>query len=168
MSTTSLTCMVVGGNYQIVQKGHEEGYPESWGIFLLRFLRDSGFADMASFIKTIREKTEPTDISYARDSLSCEWCYIIDVDNGTFEVYKGYNKTPLVPTERFVFLQGEPVHGKYYPVNLVHSFDIFNLPNDLRFIGLTDPKQEDMFEDEEIDDEEWNDYEEYDEDDDTE
>lgn len=164
MSTTSLTCMVVNGEYKVVQKGSEEGYPESWGVFLLRFLRDTGFAGMTDFITTIRKTTDPTDISYARDSLACEWCYIIDIDKGTFEVYKGYNKTPLDSSERFAFLQGEPIHGKYYPVYLIRSFDIFSLPDDLRFLAFTDPVQEDLFDDEEIDEEEWNDYEEYDED----
>ena len=33
--------------------------------------------------------------SFLADSLFCEWAYIINLDAGTLEIYKGFNKNPL-------------------------------------------------------------------------
>lgn len=47
------------------------------------------------------------DLEFAGASLYCEWAYVLDFDANTFEVYKGFNKEPLAPTERFAFLPVE-------------------------------------------------------------
>lgn len=67
-------------------------------------------------------------LDFAKDSLYCEWAYVIDLDKRTFEVYKGFNKKPVNKSERF---QSEPQKGKeeqYYPVRLVQTFSLDKLP----------------------------------------
>lgn len=43
--------------------------------------------------------------NFAADGLMCEWCYVIDLDRDTFEVYKGFGRARLPPVERFFYLQ---------------------------------------------------------------
>jgi hypothetical protein len=78
---------------------------------------------------------------FAADSLFCEFAYVIDLDFGTFEVYQGFNQSPLVETERFYHLQ-EQSEGGYYPVKLLKQFWLNNLPNEEQFIKETEPQEE--------------------------
>ena len=41
---------------------------------------------------------------FAKDSLYCEWAYIIDFDKNAFEVYKGLNTMGIRPEDRFFSL----------------------------------------------------------------
>lgn len=72
---------------------------------------------------------------FAADSLFCEWAYVIDLDKGTFEAYKGFNKSPLTEDDRFYPMQVENKHfeerrkdDQYYPVKLVRSYQLTDLP----------------------------------------
>ena len=77
---------------------------------------------------------------FAADSLFCEWAYVVDLDKGTFEVYKGFNKTPLGKGQRFRYMQDLNLHlrkdndgkfepAKYYPVRHLVTFKLKDLPN---------------------------------------
>lgn len=79
-------------------------------------------------------------IEFAADSLFCEWAYVVDLDKKTFEVYKGFNKTPLTAEDRFFFLQKEG--EDYCPVKLVKSYSLNNLPSDEDFIKECEPQEE--------------------------
>lgn len=65
-------------------------------------------------------------VEFSGDSLFCEWCYVIDLDRGTFEIFKGFNKTPLLPGDRFF---GQPVsENEYQPVRLIKTYQLNALP----------------------------------------
>ena len=82
---------------------------------------------------------------FSRDSVFCEWAYVIDFDNETFEVYKGFNEDPLKPTDRFYseVLAEYSIGSTYYPVKLVASFNLTALPSTKAFIKICDPPEED-------------------------
>jgi len=69
-----------------------------------------------------------TDSSdFVMDSLFCEWAYVIDFDDGVFEVYKGF-QTQKHDVGRFAARGGG---GPYYPVKLVGSYGFDSLPEKL-------------------------------------
>ncbi len=71
---------------------------------------------------------------FAEDSLFCEYAYVIDLDKNTFEIYTGFNKEKLSENDRFFFLQEE---GKeYYPVKLLKSYPLSELPTQDELIAL--------------------------------
>lgn len=67
-------------------------------------------------------------IGFAGDSLFCEWAYVIDFDKNTFEVYKGFNKTPLSEDERFYDIAIDSDANGYFQVRFVKSYDLCELP----------------------------------------
>jgi len=65
-------------------------------------------------------------VEFSGDSLFCEWCYVVDLDRGTFEVFKGFNKTPLLPDDRFFGWSVDK--SEYQPVRLLKSYPLNDLP----------------------------------------
>lgn len=99
--------------------------------------RDMG-ADILEYIYNQPEKRVDLigAINFAKNSLFCEWGYVVDLDKNTFEVYKGFNKTPLHKGDRFHF-NGAAADG-YYPIKLLKSYDLDNLPDDETFLKDTE------------------------------
>lgn len=65
---------------------------------------------------------------FAKDSLFCEYAYVIDLNRDVLEVYTGFNKEPLDPTDRFY--TSEPKGEEYYPVRLFKEYKFSELPED--------------------------------------
>jgi hypothetical protein len=67
---------------------------------------------------------------FLRDSLWCEWAYIINLDDETLEVYRGFQKSPH-QLGRYSRLPKTKESGNYYPVALVAAFPLNRLPTPL-------------------------------------
>lgn len=82
------------------------------------------------------------DLKFAGDSLMCEWAYVVDLDTNRFEVYKGFNKTPLTEKDRFYYLpmpERSTIDGtQFHQCKMIASFDLLNLPSDGDFLDVTE------------------------------
>lgn len=106
--------------------------------------RDTG-AKVLEFVynapATIKEIPLFNKIEFANDSLFCEWAYVIDFDKNTFEVYKGFNKTPLTKKDRFYDVTKNYArrNNEYFGIKLLKSYKLDKLPNLETFFKL-EPK----------------------------
>lgn len=110
---------------------------EQSGIFNAKYPqlnRDMGAA-ILDYIMNHDDVILKNDITFADNSLFCEWCYVIDLDKNTFEVYEGFNKSPLSEYERFYSNKCE---NGYYPVKHVISFSLNSLPSEEKFLSCFD------------------------------
>lgn len=84
--------------------------------------------------------------SFAADSLTCEWGYVLDFDAGFFEIYSGLNMDELNSTDRFYSLEKDALKlrtaGTYHPLKLVHKFPIDKLPSKQELLNLFSIKDE--------------------------
>jgi hypothetical protein len=99
------------------------------GADLLYFLDDT--CDTGNTLALIFKE------DFAADSLFCEWCYVIDLDKGSFEVFRGFNKTPLTEEDRFYYLS-DKIKNDYYPVKILTSYSLNDLPDDISFLEEKD------------------------------
>jgi hypothetical protein len=66
---------------------------------------------------------------FLRDSLFCEWAYLVNLDDGTLDVYRGFQH---VPPKRGLFAgENAPEGEKYYPCELQWQFKLDDLPRSL-------------------------------------
>lgn len=105
--------------------------------------RDTG-GEILSLIQTsapglpLRLQTD-----FAADSLFCEFAYVVDLDKGTFEVFRGFNQGgPLHETERFAFLNEKAGRG-YHPVKLLAEFKLDALPTLEEFLAQLEQQDND-------------------------
>ena len=81
------------------------------------------------------------EISFAADSLFCEWAWVIDLDAGTFEGFKGFNTDrPLTPEDRFYFLRNRET-ASYHCVILKAKWSLDALPTDEDFLAFKEPEE---------------------------
>ena len=99
--------------------------------------RDTG----SDILALIQNSTAPVplrfDVEFAADSLFCEWAYVIDFDKSTFEVFKGFNRTPLAEGERFFGATCNQAHrtDEYQPVKLAAQWTLDALPDENAFLA---------------------------------
>ncbi len=91
---------------------------------------------------------------FAGDGIFCEWGYVIDLQKNTFEVYEGFGKTPLEDDQRFKYLEETDEFKKdveerqsqnrevYYPIRMIKSYDLNNLPTKEEFLNELEPNEE--------------------------
>ena len=84
---------------------------------------------------------------FLRDSLFCEWAYIVNLDDGLFEVYRGFQREPH-DKGRYAALPLPDDAGKdyqtgkpYQPVALVAQYPLDDIPGD--WVRRVSPSEED-------------------------
>lgn len=105
----------------------KERYPQ--------FQRDCG-AEILPLIYLDKVNKVQKDLEFAQNGLFCEWCYVIDFDKNTFEVYTGFHEGESDPSWRF---HGEG-YKEYAPVKLEKSWELNNLPTEEEFIDCLKEK----------------------------
>ena len=104
---------------------------------LFPYLTRDHCAEILEIVATSKDKDIPlqNSLSFVADSLFCEWCYVVDFDTNTFEVYKGFNQTPLKKKERFFTMPPEAGQNKkYHPVRHVKTYKLGRIPKVETFI----------------------------------
>jgi len=92
------------------------------------FTRDTCAKILKVIYTATKEKEIPLadNINFSGDSLFCEWAYLINLDNDTLEVYRGFNKEPLTTADRFWTAPLD--HGEYKQIKLLRTFNLKRLP----------------------------------------
>lgn len=106
--------------------------------------RDTG-ADILNVVNSSENPIKLVDMrGFAGDSLFCEYAYVIDFDTDTFEIFKGFNKTPTPSDSRFPSGADwlEKTDG-YEPVALVQSYALDCLPSKEGFLSDLNPADDD-------------------------
>lgn len=79
-------------------------------------------------------------IDFIKDSLFCEYAYVIDLDEGTLEAYKGFNREPVPAGQRFSDI--EKNDGEYYPCKLAGKWKLNKLPSKDEFLQKLEPQED--------------------------
>jgi hypothetical protein len=87
------------------------------------FSRDVGAGILPYIQNNASPKLLPSSIDFAANSLFCEWCYVVNLDDNVLEVYRGFTNQPLTESDRFFFLQ-HALDCDRFPVKIVASFDL--------------------------------------------
>lgn len=92
--------------------------------------RDTGAKVLQWIVEQYRAGKWPiglkSDLSFAADSLYCEFCYVIDLQKNELETLVGFNKSPLSEGERFAHMCRQ--HPGFYPVRSLKVYALDNLP----------------------------------------
>lgn len=121
-----------------IRREHILGWSSIWP----ELSRDTG-----ANILEIVQRSEPglklkNDIDFAAESLFCEWAWVIDLDAGTFEGYRGFNQSKkLKPDDRFYFLVEKEKHG-YMAITLAAKWSLDELPEEDAFLEAFNEEEE--------------------------
>jgi len=96
-------------------------------------------AEVLSLIQNGNCRFKEMVLRFAKDSLFCEWVYLINLDTDAFEVYVGYVQKQ--PPKENIF-GNEKNEAGYYPCKLVKSYSITELPTREKFIEDLDSREE--------------------------
>lgn len=104
------------------------------------FTRNMG-SEVLEYLVSTENPIVVLDEKFAQDSLMCEWVYVIDLDSMNFDIYEGFNNTPLAECELF-YTDGNEEREGYYPVRLVKSYPLNFLPDEDEFLADLEPEEE--------------------------
>lgn len=153
MGTRHLVMIQAHNKIKLAKYEQMDGYPEGAGAEILEFLKlynpnllrsklsrviFTGYCNEADLDSGAREILEKiifgkgklkviNSIEFAKDSLFCEWGYLINLDTMEFEVYKGNNEEKLDKSERF-YCNNVQISPGYYPIRLVRKYSLNKLP----------------------------------------
>lgn len=108
--------------------------------------RDTGAKILGIVAGATGEIKLQNSLDFSQDSLFCEWAYVIDFDQNTFEIYQGFNETPLEESERFYTADQKEDENGMYPVKLLKSFDLSELPSEEEFLEICEPAEDEPVE----------------------
>jgi len=148
LKRNALKCSYISNDeYKELTKDYADNDGDKFFSKYPQFSRDTG-SDILSLIANADEGLKLwDDYNFAADSLFCEWAYVIDFDKNTFEVYEGFNQTPLEAHERFFGMVCERYANKkssdvYHPVKLKKVFSLLDLPTTEEFLLELEPPDE--------------------------
>lgn len=117
--------------------------PEQIHWFNTYMTRDLGAKILTSVANSKdKEILLRNELPFVADSLFCEWAYVIDFDAGTFEVYRGFQKSPPPKGERFADIKSEEKGSEYFPVALAKKYKLSKLPSKEKFLKDLKEKNE--------------------------
>jgi len=75
-------------------------------------------------LKTLEAGVMIDSIGFINDSLFCEWAYIVNLDEETLEIYRGFQEKP----HTFGRYATNTTASKYYPCAIVATFSLTDIP----------------------------------------
>jgi hypothetical protein len=117
--------------YDIYENNFSKKFPE--------FSRDTS-SDIFKLILNGQVTLLQNSIEFAGDPLFCEYGYVIDLDENTFEIYEGAIDAEPNINERFTNIKYQKDMESV--IKHLHTFDINNLPTSEEFVNILTEKEE--------------------------
>lgn len=125
-----------------INKRIDSGELKNWDKVYPELSRDT-CANILQLVATRESGMKlENELPFAADSLFCEWAWLIDLDQNTFEGYKGFNKVPLTEEDRFYFLRDRE-KGDYHTIRLAGKWDLDKLPSEAEFVSYFEKDEDD-------------------------
>lgn len=112
--------------------GYDENYHPYWTGIYPQFSRDTGYEILNLILNSKDGLLLQNTIDFIKDSLFCEWAWVIDLDKNTFEAFVGFNKKHLGKTQRFYPFDNEK-GVEYKPCKFVVKWSLDKLPTNEEF-----------------------------------
>lgn len=113
--------------------GYDENYRPHWAEIYPQFSRDTGCDILNLVLNSNNGMLLQNTIEFIKDSLFCEWAWVIDLDKNTFEAFRGFNRRHLGKSQRFYKFDNEK-DAKWKPCRFVAGWNLDNLPTEEHFM----------------------------------
>lgn len=97
---------------------------DRWSRQYPQFSRDTG-PDILDWILEEEAPAVNSQLSFGGESLFCEWAYVINLDECTLEIYRGFNKKPVSKDNPFKAFENKS--DDYKAVRLKAELEISKL-----------------------------------------
>ena len=119
---------------KMMNNGYDENYKPYWAKIYPQFTRDTGWEILNLILNSEKGMILQNTIEFIKDSVWCEWAWVIDLDSDTFEAFRGFNNRHLGKNQRFYEFDTEK-DAKYKPCRLIAKWSLDNLPTEEKFKG---------------------------------